>query len=34
VQRGVATPEYDEARRAVAYRFPEFLPPADRRELT
>jgi len=33
VQRGVATPEYDDARRAVTYRFPEFLPPPERREL-
>jgi hypothetical protein len=29
VKKGMATPEYDEDRSTVTYRFPEFLPPPE-----
>lgn len=32
VERGVATPDYDEAHATLVYRFPEFLPPAPESE--
>lgn len=33
VQRGAATPEYDEVRGTMAYRFQEFLPPPAQPEI-